>query len=196
MVIKNQGTRYKMYDEKCKKPKVYCAGLSRTGTTSLNLALQILGWKSIHYPRTTNLRELSKIEAITDLPGSLWWRELYEIDPKNSKVILTVRDIEDWITSCSTFISKKPPRALDSIEKFYRRHLYGTIEFDKELYEKSYREHVSKINDYFQDNNDSFLELSIVNKTSDEDLWERLCKFLSVKIPKNKPFPHKRIIRR
>ena len=39
-----------MTREKSRKKKVFCIGLSKTGTTSLSKALEILGYRSIHTP--------------------------------------------------------------------------------------------------------------------------------------------------
>ena len=54
--------------------KVFGIGLSKTGTTSLNEALGILGLKSKHY--FFNLDQIEELDAATDLPIARAFREL------------------------------------------------------------------------------------------------------------------------
>ncbi|PFX31354.1 uncharacterized protein LOC111322195 [Stylophora pistillata] len=99
--------------------KVICAGLSKTGTTSMATALRILGlavydWSehcTIHVDEWLNILHRGKIpdfsamynnvDAVTDLPAAIWFQEILEVFP-DAKVILTVRDNEDvWVRSWS-----------------------------------------------------------------------------------------------
>ena len=92
--------------------KVICAGLGKTGTTSLAEALRILGFSVYDYPehvlhhgdewldiyyrgRQPDFAFMYKdVDAITDLPAAFWFQEIYEAFP-NAKVVLTIRDNED-----------------------------------------------------------------------------------------------------
>ena len=96
--------------------KVICAGLMKTGTTSLTEALEVLGYKVYHYAsehfnpqewldsfETDNLpdfREVLKdVDAVTDHPQAFWFEEISNAFPE-AKVILTVRDSEEaWLRS-------------------------------------------------------------------------------------------------
>ena len=76
------------------KMKVICAGLSKTGTTSLAKALQILGyivydWQehldfhrqewldSFETDLLPNFKEMYQgVDAITDIPSEFWFKEI------------------------------------------------------------------------------------------------------------------------
>ena len=92
--------------------KVICAGLGKTGTTSLAEALRILGFTVYDYPehelhhgdewldilyggKQTDFASMYKdVDAVADLPPAFWYQEIYEAFP-NAKVVLTIRDNED-----------------------------------------------------------------------------------------------------
>ena len=97
--------------------KVICAGLSKTGTTSLAKALQVLGYNvydfkehfefhlqqwldSFETDRHPNFKEIYQgVDAVTDVPPAFWFEEISATFPE-AKVILTVRDSEDaWLKS-------------------------------------------------------------------------------------------------
>ncbi|NIQ13131.1 MAG: hypothetical protein GTO02_01590, partial [Candidatus Dadabacteria bacterium] len=79
--------------------KIFGIGLSRTGTTSLNKALEILGYKSIHWPSNNQILTdicdgrfkwdiLQTYDALTDIHGAAFYRE-FDKEYLNSKFILT-----------------------------------------------------------------------------------------------------------
>ena len=73
--------------------KILGIGLSRTGTTSLHLAMGMLGYRSIHCPRLDRLGEiLEHYQAAVDTPIACSFRELDLCYP-DSLFILTIRDI-------------------------------------------------------------------------------------------------------
>ena len=97
--------------------KVICAGLSKTGTTSLARALQILGYNvydvsehftlhrqewldSLETGHLPNFKEVFQgVDAVTDVPPAYWFEEIAEAFPE-AKVILTVKDSEVvWLKS-------------------------------------------------------------------------------------------------
>jgi len=97
--------------------KVICAGLAKTGTTSLAKALQVLGYNvydfkehyefhfqqwldSFETDRHPNFKEIYQgVDAVTDVPPAFWFEEI-SADFPEAKVILTVRDSEDaWLKS-------------------------------------------------------------------------------------------------
>ncbi|MFD3741884.1 sulfotransferase family protein [Streptomyces sp. NPDC058629] len=104
------------------------AGLGRTGTASLQTALETLGygpcyhWKTLlehpwreahwhaalddmasnHTPRWGEI--FQGFRAAVDWPTAAFWRELSEAFP-DAKVILTARDPEDWYESFAQTIS-------------------------------------------------------------------------------------------
>jgi len=66
--------------------KIFGIGLSRTGTSSLHLALLTMGIPAIHYPRKMaqywmrgifNRKVQADYDAYTDIPTALYFREVY-----------------------------------------------------------------------------------------------------------------------
>ena len=97
--------------------KVICAGLAKTGTTSLAKVLRIPGYNvydfkehvtfhrqqwldSFETDRLLNFKEMSQgVDAITDTPPVFWFEEIAAI-VREAKVIHTVRDSEEeWLDS-------------------------------------------------------------------------------------------------
>ena len=92
--------------------KIFGLGLSKTGTGSLNRALELLGYKSFHYPYDDltfhelvtgqyHLTLLETYDAITDITSIPYYRQLDRA--YDSKFILTIRDKEDWLQSTEVF---------------------------------------------------------------------------------------------
>jgi sulfotransferase family protein len=81
------------------KHNVWGIGLTRTGTTSLNRALELLGYRAVHYPTLSQLLH-EPLEAATDEPVAVTYKYLDFLYP-DSKFILTDRDEDDWIRSAA-----------------------------------------------------------------------------------------------
>ncbi len=84
-------------------------GLSRTGTTSLAMALEILGIRTKHYPHDKEIQTelfggdghltvLRRYQAITDISVVPFFRQLDAAYP-DSRFILTTRDEDAWVGS-------------------------------------------------------------------------------------------------
>lgn len=97
--------------------KLICAGLPKTGTTSMANALRILGYKVYDFPEHFDLHVdewfamyrgektpdfvamYEGVDAVTDLPPAFWYEELLQAFP-DARVILTVRDSDEvWMQS-------------------------------------------------------------------------------------------------
>ena len=97
--------------------KIICAGLSKTGTTSMARALRVLGFTVYDWPEHSTIHGdewldiylrgklpdfasmYGDVDAVTDLPPAFWYQEISEAFP-DARVILTVRDNEDvWLKS-------------------------------------------------------------------------------------------------
>lgn len=85
--------------ERMPKPRVWGIGLTRTGTKSLTKALELLGYRAVHYPTLSTLLH-EPIEAATDEPVAVSYKYLDFLYP-SSKFILTERDEDDWIRSAA-----------------------------------------------------------------------------------------------
>lgn len=168
--------------------KIFCIGLSRTGTSSLNNALNILGYRSKHYPvhilnHDMTLRQesilLKQFDAFSDTPIAICYKELDILYP-NSKFILTVRDKNSWLTSCEKFF---PTRKLDHFSKEIRLKLYNSYIFNRDTFSIGYDNHIYDVMNYFNNRMESLLIYNV------NDGWHPLCTFLNKKIPQEN-FPH------
>jgi hypothetical protein len=161
--------------------KVFCIGNSKTGTSSLNKALSILGYRSLHFPRFGIAPKIGWVEyisrlhfdAFTDLPfHDIETYQALEKRFPGCKFILTVRDSVSWKKSLFQFL-KGSPLELSSSEM--------------NLAVKEYEEGNKQARAYFKDKK-NFLEMNIF----EGDCWQELCEFLNKPVP-NKKFPHKNI---
>jgi hypothetical protein len=167
--------------------KVFGIGLSKTGTTSLNMALEILGFSSIHYPVTWS--QINQHDAATDITIASRFKELDELYP-GSKFILTVRDSNKWLESCQNhFTYFTEQKFLPENRKFYleqRVKIYGTKIYDRVLFQEAYKNHIHNVQNYFGHRPQDLLVIDIPAG----DGWVELCSFLQLPAPKQ-AFPHK-----
>ena len=173
------------------KAKVFCIGFHKTGTTSLELALQKLGYRVTGSFGTKDPDIAAKVhemayamvpeyDAFEDNPWPVLYRELDERFP-GSKFILTRRPTENWIRSqVKDFATTQTPM---------RRWIYGENagcpEGNEDVYVARYERHNREVLEYFKDRPDDLLVIDFPN----DDGWTRLCPFLDVHIPEE-PFPH------
>jgi hypothetical protein len=179
--------------------KIFCIGLSRTGTKSLTVALYILGYNVIHYPSDKvtlnelidgnyNFSVLEDYDGISDITVSPYYAQLFKLFP-NSKFILTVRNKEDWLRSFEKHWSDRPPfndpnqnETYMKVRRLLRGSVYGTYKFNRDRMSYVYDLHKKNVLDFFKNKPDSLLVLNIFNKKA----WKKLCKFLEV--PRLKSF--------
>ena len=193
--------------------KVIGAGFGRTGTASLQSALeQLLGGACYHMkalimrpdhlrawhdfatgttPRMDWQRLLSGYEACADFPACLFYRQLMDVFP-GAKVVLTVRDAESWWKSFSLLL-KTVNRA--RWLRFFGPRLHMLIEFaDRIIVQDAFGGSLEKdhcIQAYERHNSEvraavpegRLLEFDV------RQGWEPLCSFLSVPVPQT-GFPH------
>jgi len=168
--------------------KVLGAGLSRTGTYTLHKAMEVLGYKSIHwaperlideiYGYAYNFKKFDDVDSVTDIPAAYFYRQIKLL--YNCKCILTVRDENDWFESIKWHISRLPltlkGKKLDDANQLHRI-VYGSEYPNKELYIKSFQQHNENV--VKQLSGRDLLVMNICNG----DGWEVLCSFLDEKIP-------------
>jgi len=173
--------------------KIFGIGLSRTGTMSLHNALIILGYRShFIYEGEENLSgSLSKFDAFTHLPLVSVYKELDKRFP-NSKFILTVRkDRESWLNSCEKnmdLVIVDIKTKSEDLRKILR-NIYGTEEFNRELYSIAYDRHYNDVIKHFSERENDLLILDICGGEG----FEKLCSFLGKPNP-TQPFPQKNSI--
>lgn len=178
-----------------KSNKVFCIGLSKTGTLSLSIALRRLGYKTSHgriygiclsnfiNPEKLTTEMFITIDAASDIPIVLSYSKLDELFP-NAKFILTTRDLESWLKSCSKNFSKeimdkRINLKFGPIENEAFCSLYHTPYFKESNFIETYDNHILNINKRFKGRKDKILELNIFNG----DSWSKLCPFIGESLP-------------
>ena len=170
--------------------KIFCVGLSRTGTLSLADALHILGYRVIHYPMNVlsckdgklflQWEGMEKYDACADTPIARFYKQLDKRYP-GSKFILTVRNEADWLGSCEKFFrTPAPEEAVNQL----RSEIYSTAVFDQKKFGEAYHRHQQDVLAYFGGRKDDLCVLNICGG----DGWSKLCRFLNKPVP-DKPFP-------
>lgn len=184
--------------------KVLGAGLGRTGTLSLKIALEMLGLgpcyhmaEVFHHPTHPDLwsaaadgqvdweKLFEGYASTVDWPSTYFWRELANYYP-DAKVILTHRSTESWIKSAKATIFRhmesdppedKPIMAAQKrmVQKLILRSSFaGNVEDPVHL-AKVYEAHNEEVRRTIPA--DRLLVYQV------KEGWEPLCKFLGVPVP-------------
>jgi hypothetical protein len=184
--------------------RVIGAGFGRTGTASLKLALEQLGFGPSYHmsevladPSVASLWEraaegdadwdtiLAGYQSTTDFPACTFWRELMDYYPE-AKVVLTVRDPQRWFESVHATIlgreisahTRQSPLAA-MMEGSVWSH-FGDGLHDREAMVESYERHCETVRAAVPA--DRFLAFDV------KEGWQPLCEFLDVPVP-DAPFP-------
>ena len=182
--------------------KIFGIGLSRTGTTSLTAALEILGYRAYHFPHlkkglfgkfSIHQFYLENYQVLTDTPVAFFYKKLDRKYPK-SKFIFTTRELDSWLSSCARYPaftiggqgSKSHPASTNLLTLKLRMKIYDTLYFEESKFKKAYLRHYDDVTTYFRSREEDLL---IIDITRGEG-WEKLCKFLNKEIP-TVPFPKK-----
>lgn len=166
--------------------RIYGIGLSRTGTTSLTHAMYHLGIDMIHYPSYTQLFD-PKTKAASDIPVALYYKELDNKFP-GSLFIHTVRDKDSWLRSMESHFTKHQPTKISKYFSDNRKLVYGSQEYNKDMFATAYDKHMDDVKDYFANRSD-YLKMYIC----DGEGWNALLPFLGIDSKTiTAPFPHKR----
>lgn len=180
--------------------KIFGVGLSKTGTTSLGHALELLGIETVHYPYDERTYEelthskyklsiLNTCQAIVDITVAPYYEQLDRAHPK-SKFILTIRDKDAWLNS----VEKHWERIQSCLERdhkfsrftrFITASTYGTWTFEPGRFSYVYDVHTKNVKDYFEGRCEDLLIMDICGGQG----WNLLCPFLGIPVPPNL-FPH------
>jgi hypothetical protein len=185
-------------------------GFGRTGTNSLKIALEHLGFGPCHhmFEVRDNPEQLPAWQAAArgeavdwdkvfhgyrsqvDWPGARYWRELAQHFPK-AKVVLTVRDPDEWFDSVQATIAPfiaahgtHPSPHVNSIAEMAHQTIVVPL-FQDRLSDRSFatrvfKEHIAAVQAAVPA--ERLLVLDV------RDGWEPLCSFLNVQAP-DMPFP-------
>jgi hypothetical protein len=184
--------------------EVIGAGFPRTGTASLKLALEQLGFGPCHHmreiimnPKSAALwveaakapakanwdKVLEGYDSCTDAPGCNFWRELAAYYPK-AKVLLSVRDPEKWFESTqATVLSPMMKNPLPGLEEFFATAVWrdvGDRGSDHDFMIDLFHRHIENVKREIP--NERLLVFDV------REGWAPLCKFLGVPVPAT-PFP-------
>jgi hypothetical protein len=193
------------YGNGASKSKIFGIGLSRTGTRSLTGALQMLGYDCSHYPIDEDtyvelsngqydLTLLKYHDGLTDITTAPFYEQFDKTYP-GSKFILTVRDKDSWLRSCSAHWYNRPAfkdttdpdeEVHLKMRQFLRSSVYGCYNFIPDRFSWVYDRHVRQIMDYFKDRPGDLLIMDICAGEG----FEKLAPFLDRPIPAM-PFPEK-----
>ncbi|MEM7029333.1 MAG: sulfotransferase family protein [Chloroflexota bacterium] len=184
--------------------KVIGAGLGRTGTTSLKLALErLFGAPCYHMSDLFQHREHVPIwhqaalgqtpdwsalfagcAAAVDWPASAFWRELTASYPE-AVVVLSLRDSESWWQSANRTIFPKILQADGDwrlmMDALFDGRFTSSLK-DKAACIAAYEQHIAEVRKSVPANR--------LVEWQASDGWESLCAALNVPIP-DEPFPHK-----
>lgn len=196
--------------------KIFCIGLSKTGTTSLTTALDILGYRTNHALHGGDCQHNSHIldiingkiptifndfDVFLDIPICDIYQEANE-KYHDAKFIFTTRELAGWLDSCEYHFNNidKTIRfnnlrvaGIVGMKSLVRLKVYGCTEYNKKLYRNKYIQHAFNVMLYFN-NLDRYTDIKLKEKLlimniCNGDGWEKLCPFLNREIP-NIPFPH------
>ena len=179
--------------------KVIGAGFGRTGTASLKLALEKLGfgpcyhmsevlanaghidlWNAVAAGRPDWDEIFKNYNSTTDFPASIYWRELTEYFP-DAKIILSLRDAERWFESVQqTIMSPKMRALLDGTPWGGMYNATIGAFFDHKLSDhdtliRVFNEHSAAVKSAFGPDRLLVFEA--------KDGWAPICKFLGVPVP-------------
>lgn len=186
--------------------KLINAGLGRTGTTSLKVALDRLGFgPGYHmFDIVSSEERLGQWEKIVceaqrpdwpavfdgytsaiDGPCAIYYRQIMEAFPE-AKIILTVRDADDWYRSTYDTLyqfaqAAGPSRLSRVVNTMIWDGLFGGRFDDREYAKEVYRRHNQQVVEHVGAGNLLVYDVG--------DGWTPLCAFLGVKNPEEN-FPH------
>jgi len=158
----------------------------KSGTHSLNTALNILGYRSVHHVDSNNRRlseyveqnlankqllftGLEQYNAFCDFDGYLYYQQLYHQYP-NSKFIVMLRNNQDW---------------LNSIETHKNNFVYNKdLPYLNTDWAKWKQQTLDEIQHFFADK-----QCVLYIDIDQDNCWQKLCDFLNKPIP-DVDFPH------
>lgn len=175
-----------------RRPKVFCIGFQKTGTTSLYGALTTLGYRTAAVVgrdlSASQLQDrgaalcietMADYDAAQDMPWPLFFRQLDAAFP-GSKFILTVREPESWYRSIDAHFGAEPT----AMGAFTYGDDAAAPTGARDRYIATYTAHNETVRSYFADRPDDFLEMDLARG----DGWAALCGFLECDLPAA-PFP-------
>lgn len=185
--------------------KVIGAGFGRTGTTSLKMALEQLGFGPCYhmievFPKPEAPGQwiaaadgspdwdaiFKGYQSAIDWPATHFWRELMDYYP-DAKVILTVRDAEKWFASTQATIFNPAMLAPDKAAPIFLEMLSKTIFPDIGGDPHNHDVCIAHFNRHNENVKASVPAARLLVHEAAQG-WEPLCQFLGVPVP-DAPYP-------
>jgi len=154
------------------RTKIWCLGLSRTGTSTLTEILKQVGLNHIHYPSDRDMFG-GENDGCGDIPVIPVYKKLDKEYP-NSKFIYTIRDKDDWLKSMDPYLERKKDWNQASRQVHIREMVYGKAFFDYDTYSEAYDKHDQDVMEYFKWRPYDFLVLDIIGGDKPKKLFEFL----------------------
>jgi hypothetical protein len=190
--------------------KVVGAGLGRTGTHSLQLALQqLLGGRCYHmievFGRPDDIPVwaaaingqmpdwnafLSDFTATVDWPASAFWRELGEANP-DAVVLLSTRDADSWWKSADNTIFNVARREVPTDDPVLSAHMAMIDAMLAQTFTKNWTDETEAKRAYEAHNAAVRAAIPadrLIDYTTG-DGWQPICDKLGLPVPAE-PFPH------
>jgi|AntRauTorckE5430_2_1112549.scaffolds.fasta_scaffold00173_1 hypothetical protein len=180
------------------KTKIFCVGLNKTGTSSLHVAFEMLGLKSVHWKDDNGLNIKTKIgenflnginildgieryDAFSDWDMGTSHQVFKEFDKQypNSKFILNTRDIGGWLDSREKHVKRNQQKKSENPDADIT-----WLTVDREAWKLQYERHHEEVYNHFKERKSELLTFDVTKG----DGWEILCPFLDLPIPQS-PFP-------
>ena len=174
------------------RPRVFCIGLNKTGTTSLHEALIVLGYRSLHWggpdtPRSVRraflegvplLTYLGDFDAVSDIQSLVLMFDRLDAEYPGSRFIYTKRDLDGWLRSRTHHVER-------NIASHAKGEYSGTfLTVDLERWTELFVEHEARVLAHFADRPHDLLVMDIPAG----DGYDVLCPFLGLPVPLE-PFP-------
>jgi Sulfotransferase domain len=172
--------------------KVFGIGLNKTGTSSLHQALELLGYRSLHFGGMETYESMVRAiddgklmlsyldpepDAISDVLAVTYYFFLADAQYPGSKFILTLRDVDEWLDSRRRHVER------NKRNKAAGRYDGEFVNVDLDAWAAEYQRHESVVRGYFAGRPKDLLCF----RPSDSD-WRPLCEFLGHPVP-DEPFP-------
>lgn len=174
------------------RPKVFCIGFQKTGTTSLYAALECLGYRTAAVVgRDWSAERLAAegagaciatardFDAAQDMPWPIFFRDLDAAFP-GSKFVLTVRDPDRWFASIEGHFGANE----GEMQAFVYGRDASAPAGARTRYLETLAAHEAAVRAHFAGRPNDLLVMDL----EAGDGWKELCGFLGVAVPAE-PFP-------
>jgi hypothetical protein len=173
--------------------KIFGIGLNKTGTSSLHVALRMLGLRSLHWGGAEGYRKVRRAheegrpllhyftedyDAYMDIGWLTANFDLADAQYPRSKFILTTRDVDGWLNSRQRHVERNVRNQAAG------RYDGKFVTVDRTDWWHEYRKHHRRVYSYFADRPDDLLVMDICAG----DGYEKLCAFLGKPVVAE-PFP-------